>query len=413
MNARNLLPPLAAVILVAAWAWLQQGSIRSYKEDISALKETIGSARASLASASTPAAELRPGSAAKTDGPIDWMSVLKQSEEPEQGVGNMRAILRLQQRISSWSADEIVAALAEIRALDIGEEQRLRLEQMLIGPLGEKDPALAMELFAGQIGDMGAWVLAATMDSWLTSDPTAAMAWFDQAVADGRFDSKALDGRSQSRLQFENTVISRLLKSNPAAAADRVATLPQRDRMELLGRLANNLQEPGQYISLVRSSLKNEQEVTQALTSAATTLAQRDSYQKASEFLTQAALTPEAYAKAIESTAVQRIQNFSWQRSITTTDIDEMRAWASAESPGSQDRLTGEALANVVGHGNRTTFEDAVEMVSRYQQTGGNDDVLYAFIDKAAHTQHRGKAQALIENISDPEQRQQLLEKYK
>ncbi|MEI6494344.1 MAG: hypothetical protein WCO94_17495 [Verrucomicrobiota bacterium] len=97
------------------------------------------------------------------------------------------------------------------------------LEQMLIGPLIEKDPEYALTHFIDCLQDEQSgikWHLPNALREWAKQDPAKANAWLDQQIAAGKFDSRTLDGKSQFRMQFEGVMLGILFPSDPDAAGE-------------------------------------------------------------------------------------------------------------------------------------------------------------------------------------------------
>jgi len=67
-------------------------------------------------------------------------------------------------------------------------EVRTMLESMIINPLVEKDPELALTRFIGRLDDdrgQMRWQLSRALKNWMEKDPAKAQVWFDQQIAAG------------------------------------------------------------------------------------------------------------------------------------------------------------------------------------------------------------------------------------
>ena len=82
--------------------------------------------------------------------------------------------------------EELLAALDEVATLDLTDNARGMLEQMLIGPLIEKAPELVLTRFIDCLQDARSglkWHLPNALREWAKNDPAKADAWFDQQIA--------------------------------------------------------------------------------------------------------------------------------------------------------------------------------------------------------------------------------------
>lgn len=349
---------------------------------------------------------------------MDWKKIAVQMRDMQQGggMGDMRAMIRMQQRLQSMTKEELIAALDNIATLDLSTEERLMLEQMLLGPLAQKDPESALTKYIDRIGEghgtMG-WVLSSAMSEWAKKDPTAAAAWFDQQIAAGKFDSKTLDGKSTARTQFESALINVLLDSDPEAAGRRLATLPADERKDVLNNYSGTpLKEENQvsFAKLVRSQIP-EKEQGNVLAQQAARLVGED-YSKATAFLNRIEATSSERSACVEKAAESRIQSITFNQKITAKDLDAMREWTTSQAPDTTDRVTGNALARALQGENKMDFAEAADMAARYQDASGGDDVLYSFLDGHIPREDREQARILAEKISDETRRNEILKRF-
>ena len=409
-----------ALIIAAGWLGSQRHSISTLEKESELLQEHIEMARSSLAvTEHSPAGPAAASKTPKGKEPLDWKKIAAQMREMQQGggMGDMRTMIRMQQRLQTMTKEELIAALDNIATLDLTGEERLMLEQMLLGPLAQKDPEVALTKFIDRMneghGTMG-WVLGNAMSEWAKKDPVAAAAWFDQQIAAGKFDSKTLDGKSAARTQFESALIRVLLDSDPEAAGRRLATLPTGERGDVLKNYtATPLKEESQmaFAKLVRSQLP-EKEQGQVLAQQAAHLVGED-YSKATAFLERIEATPAERSACVEQAAESRIQSISFNQKITAKDLDTMREWTTSQAPDTTDRVTGEALSRTLQGQNKMDFAEAATLAARYQEASGGDDVLYAFLDGYIPEEDREQARVLAEKITDETRRNRILPRFK
>jgi cell fate (sporulation/competence/biofilm development) regulator YlbF (YheA/YmcA/DUF963 family) len=412
----TFIPPVVALAIAGTWLGSQRQSISTLEKQSAVLRQAIAD-RSSGTAIDSPQGKSAPtAKAAKDKESINWKQVAEKFAEMRQagGMADMREIMRFQQRLQAMSKEELVAALDEIAALDFPEETRNMLEQMIIGPLVEKDPELALTKFIDRLQDNGgalSWQLSNAMQQWAKKDPAAAIAWFDKQIAAGKFDSKSLDGRSQSRIQFEGNLIRVLLSSDPDAAGLRLAALPEDQRRETLSRFAfQPLKEEDQlaFAKLVRDQV-SEKDQAQTLAQQAARLAGKDGYSKVTGFLDRIQATPAERSACVEQAAESSIRSISHRNKITREDIDTMREWVSAQAPESTGSVTGKVLANALQGSRKMEFSEAAELAVQYHEASGNNDVLSSFLESWPVRQNKEQARVLAGKISDPERREEIL----
>ena len=404
-----------AVVLLAAGMWLggQRHTISGLEKESAALRKQIAARSVPTADPSLAKAN-GPAKAAKSKEPLDWKKIA--AEFADRQGGDRRTMMRLQQRLQAMSTEELVASLDEIAALDLPSESRVLLEQMLLGLLSEKDPELALTKFIGRLEtNQGSMLqLSAALGKWLEKDPAKATAWFDREIAAGTFEAKALDGRSRSRIQFEGATIAFLLASDAAAAARRLVALPADQRDDVLSQYSfQQLKEEDQvaFAKLVRGQIPEDGQA-KALARQVGRLGGEDGYTKAADFMKRIEATPAERKACVEEVAESMTSNFSYQKRMTREDFDRMRGWVGEQDPGSLGVVTGRTLATASQNG-RIDFPEAAELAMQYHATAGNDDVLGAFLESGAAHSNKEAARPLVEKISDPARREEILKRLK
>jgi hypothetical protein len=409
------IPPVVALAIAGTWLAIQHQAITTLEQQSAALRKSIA-AHSSDASAESPNTKpATPTKAANAKDPIDWKKLAEQFTEIRQArnTGDMRPVLRFQVRLEAMSKEELIAALDEIAALDCPTETRHMLEQMILEPLVEKDPELALTRFIHRLGDSSlTWQFSLAMQKWAEKDPAAASAWFDQQIAAGKFDSKSLDGRSQSRIEFEKKLIHVLLSTDPEAAGRRLAAMPEGGRDEVLAGISYQpLKDEEQlaFATLVREQVSKENQAW-CLAEQASRLVGKKDYAKATEFLDRIQATPAERSASAEQAAESSIQTISHQSKITREDIDTMREWVTAQAPESTGRATGRALANSLRGSHKLEFSEAAELAVQYHEASDNDDVLSSFLAAGPARQNKEQARILAGKISDAKRREEILQ---
>ena len=387
---------------------IQRQSISTLEKEVALLENGIA-ARSSGSSADQVRGEFPPlDKLAKDKEPIDW----KQVAEARRG-NDMRMMMRLQKRMLAMSKEELIIALGEIATLDLPPESREMLEQMLFGPLVQKDPELALTQFMDRISDQRGrinWALGSAMQEWAKKDPAAAIKWFDRQIAAGTFDSKSLDGESQSRLQFERSLIGVLLSSDPEAAGSRLAALPEDQGDEALSWFSLPLKEEDQqaFAKLVREKVSAKDQA-RTLAQQATCMVGDDVYSKVTEFMERIQATPAERAACVEQAAESKIQMISSQKKVTREDLDTLREWVTAQAPEKTGALTGKALVSATQNGRKLEFLEAAKLAVQYNDASGDDEVLYNFLQGWPAQEDKEQARVLAGKISDVKRREEIL----
>ena len=422
LKATHLIPPVAALILVGAWNSVQLRSISSLENDASAMQEKISTAVAAGNFRPVAASTDRPKKVTATDRkqPHDWKELAARLLEIETGGGrdDLRAGLSFQQELAGMTQEEMTAALDEIAGLDLSDEARESLESLILAPLIREDPQLALERFADRIGSESSeitWQLSTALRDWAKKDLAGATAWFDRQIADGKFDSKTLDGRSEERTRFEAALMQSLLTSDPNAASQRLANIPEDQRRGVLEQIAFpdlGPQDQKTYAELVRQ-LVPQDERAGSFAHIASVLVDASGYGKVSSFLDAVQATPAERAAAAMQTAESRMQSLGLEGNVTPADVDRLREWLTRQAPGQVDSITGKAIAEAAQDHGKFKFAEASQLVLQYQKSSGNDDVLVAFLQSYSARSNLEEAIHMADLISDAKRRAEILNQLK
>ena len=412
---KGFILPAVALILVAGW-------IGSGRSSISLLEKKSSVLRAALAarSADSGADAAVPKSAdplGKEMEPIDWKKIPAQMEEirVNSDMGDFVSFLRLGNKFAALSKEELISALEESATLDLPDESRLLLQQMLLRPLCDKDPEDALKRYFGRMDNQDEslnGVLSGAMKNWAGKDLAAATAWFDQQITAGKFDAKSLDGESYTRIQFEGQLFEALFPNDLAAAASRLKSVPEDYRAKSLRNGGHSIEDKDQlaYANLIRAVLPVKDQ-TEMFTHYIT-------YEldggEPSEYLDRIKATSAERAICVEHVVKSKIQDLSRNRKVTREDLDAMREWTTSQAPGTTDQVTGVALANSTQGTQKLEFSEAAALATQYHEASGNDDVLTGFL--MAYDPDSGskeEARVLAQKISDVKKREEILTRFK
>ena len=416
MKPARWILPAAALVVAATGVGLQRRSLAVLEQENGVLHQHLAAARAAAADPARAQADA-PGQSAKDQRPIDWRKIADQFDDMQHGgLRDMRTMMRFQQRLQAMSQQETLAALEEIATLDLPAASRAMLEQMLIGPLIQKDPEFALTHFIDRLQaghDPIGWQLSRALQEWAKKDVVKAGAWFDQQIAAGKFDSKALDGKSQSRIQFEGNLIGVLIASDPAAAARRLGAMPEDQRGEILrnnafgwGSGAATAADQLALAKLVRDQVPAKDQA-QLFGQQASRLVSQGGYAKVTEYLERIAATPAERAVCVEQAATNKL--WSNKEKLASEDIDALRAWSASQAPDATDSVTGKILATAMQCNHKLEFAEAAALAVQYGQASGRDEVLGTFLESWQARNNKEQARALAAQIADENRRAQIL----
>jgi hypothetical protein len=402
--------PLLAAIAAGAWIGSQKRSVAVLEHEITVITKRMQQARAML----EPEADAD-GSAGGTDRggrSIDWKDLTAEMSGVNEGtIPDMRTMIRLQKLLLDLPAEDLLAHLDEIAGLDLEPAVRRQLESAIIGILAEKDPRSALERMADRLGDENSglgWQLNSALRQWAEKDPSAAASWLDARIAAGGLESKSLDGKNTILNRYEGSLISAMLKHDPAAATARVAAMDEEQRGNLFEQgfffqIGNH--NAAAYARLVRDTMAPDK-VAGILANSSSWLAMSDGFEKVDDYISAIQATDGERQPIVEKVMNQKLSGHH-AGELTLESLDEVRAWAMKQAPGVVDRATGEAIAN---HLSRSPDQGkAIEFLLHYHEAGNSDDVLAGFL-KSPSIQHldKEKSMELINRIRDPELRESI-----
>jgi hypothetical protein len=418
LKVTHLIPPVLALVTVCVWNTVELRTRFTVDQQISVLQGEIATATASAAvhSASRlPLTKTTPAQIAPTVAPadIDWQTIpsLMDDSHTASDKAKMLALAAFQKKLETMSREEMVTALDNLASLNLSPEERRKLESAILDPLIEKDPEYALARFADRIAsdpDGIGWQLGTALREWAKKDLTAASNWLDRQIAEGKFLSKTLDGNSEILGRYEASLMETLLSEDPAAAARRLAGIPEDQRREILQQLSfEDLGEPEQqvYADLVRG-LVPEVERQGTFADIGAQLAAEGGYEKVSAFLDAAKATPTERAAAAAEGARSRLGFLALSGDISPQDLASLEPWLAKQAPQNVGKIVGKALAEAAQNGGKFSYENASKFILKDQRTRGTDESLLAFLKSYSARSNLEQAADLIDRISDPVQRE-------
>lgn len=418
VKPKHLALPLAAIAVAGVLLGMQRKAVSDLRGSNTALRERIAEAREGGGGDGFSSPSVRANRLSADKQPIDWKKLAEEIRESrqEEGIAGLRKMRGLQKRLTAMDAQELVAALDQIAALDVDDETRMALEAMIVDPLSKKDPMLTLERFKhrlhGETGTM-AWHLSEALGRLAEKDLSAAMTWMALEVDAGTFDAKSLDGRNPARMQFESKLLSRMIKIDPSIAASRLSGMDMAMRKEALEAVRSSQLSPQDdvaHANLIRSQL-NPGDQLAALGKRASNLAMQKGFTEVDAYLERIAATPDERKKSVEEAASGFFNGKRWNGGIKEADIDAMREWVGKNAPEAVDRLTGQGVGDALNQDSGMDFPVASALALRYAAADGGDDVLVGFLEKVT-SKHKGEAREMAAKISDPQRREQMLKRF-
>lgn len=394
--------PGLAIAGLGGWIGTQKQSSATLEKEITVITERIRQVR-SGDDADLQAHQKEQLALKAKEKAIDWKDIAGKMGEMQNGsMPDMRAMMRMQRLMLDLSAEELCAHLDEISTLDIEPAARHQLESMILGSLVEKDPKLALDRAAADMGDDDSgmhWQLGHALRNWADKNPVAASAWLDQQIAAGKFEAKSLDGKNQTRIQLESSLVGTLLKTDPTAATARVNALPESQREEIFDHgfsIQLSKDSEATYAKLVRDTMPADR-VASILADTAGNLVMKDDFERVDGFITNAKATDDEKKSIVKEVMRNRLT----PGDMKAADLDKIREWGSRQAPSVVDEATGSAIASSLWRGG--DFKKASELALQYNESSPNDEVLAAFLkSNEVRNQAAGEAKALIDRIKDP-----------
>jgi RNA polymerase sigma factor (sigma-70 family) len=420
----SAIPPVIVLILAFSWLGAQRHTASALRAEISALRNfdrqiALGVPSPARVSEDVARSTGRNAAATGETGAIDWKNLETQVREVLAHVNlrpNGGPITDFRARVLAMNRDELLATLDDIRALDWPDAARNFLADILILPLADKDPELALRTFTARMaadGNVYIRVLQQAMGAWARKDPQKAAAWFDAQAAAGTLEGTGLvKNFNGARNLFENQLIGALVAADPDAAAVRLRAMPELRRGQVFKLLAGLPSDETQQLAFVRLVRKEVPEKDQLgmLAIQAGGLVGRSDYEKGEAYMDRISL-PEAERADFRVLLAEKtllVEKFFFDK----TDIDKMREWLGSHDPASVEDATVKVLLNMINETTRVAYGRPASLAVKYAQETGNDAIILRFLENGASEQDRPEALKLVEKISDPARREEFMKRF-
>ena len=315
----------------------------------------------------------------------------------------------IQHHRGALSKEGLTLALDEIGMHNFPDEFRLDMERDFMHSLSRKDPSFTLNHYES-------WVnsdhncnqfFTYAIEQWARQDPQQASIWLDKQYAS----IKTLDPKSQNMCALEGGLITALLSQNPSAAAARMQNLPEAHRELTMCEAMRNIDESGLKPLVVANFIRENLPPQEQMEALFWNVYPYGPDAEITAYLKSIEATPDERASCVANVLSRKIEDLSERKKITDNDLQSMRAWSNIQSPETTDKATGSALAAAVIENKNLAFNEAVQLVSQYDQASGHEETMFSFLSSFDETDTHFSSEilSLAAKLSDSEKRKEIL----
>ncbi len=439
MKIPHSVPPLVVLLIVAAWfASMRESSRALERENVSLQKKIAesrdaivrGNERASIV-AGNPKQKREKKSSETLIRPMgEFMPTASDFNElvlinNNEGVrfNLTEACRRLETLASEMSGDELARAYTQMALIPVDAPFRNYLESMMLDQLKKKNPEFAFsQLIAKCQNEDTGPIQMGDFNKWLAKDPAAATTWYESQLAAQVFD-KTLDGKTPNMVPFEAAFIMSLLASDPAAAEQRINSIPP-DLRSSLGPYVWSVPKENSraFVDLLRKSMPMEDYMSilkdNSLTEYNFRFDSETDPKVVQKNLDSLGITPEERSILLTQHFIEiaKYRSRGDKYGMPSREkFDAYRARIQAIDPSSADRATGFALQSYLEQSKTTSAQDFVEKIAMdYHGSGAGDEILLPLIEGSAGGSiafPKERARVLATKIADGRLREEMLQK--
>lgn len=406
MKFQHLIAPALALLGSAYWIHQKSKTISDLSQKTSIVRERVTLLEKATEQTSTTLAassEKKQDEFTITDGSPNWGEIAEMMVETSGFNGmptNIKDRHKLQQKLMELTKEEIVDGLKKITALELEPKivEMIRLD--LISQLSAKNPLAALEALTAPITTERYSIENHIFANAAKEDPTAAIAWIDKKIAEGKLQSTSLNRDQDSRLVLESTLLSQLLTSNYDAAKSRLKAFTEDDTIHLLTRHMHNLdgEAAKNLIQLTRESLpsaKASEAITRVLGNQ-----YHENLSDISATITDLPLTETEKTNVIETL----VSTYS-RKDESKERFEEIYQWSKTAMPGQESAILSHVLSNTHNFSRhpQTSFTEALNV----SQSLGDPKILTSFVSKFSSAGNETTVKRQLERFQDPALAQQ------
>ncbi len=406
MKPYHFIAPALALVGSGYWLSNQNNTISELTEKTRIIRERVVVVEKASSEATASFGAPKNGQAKDeftlADGSLDWKLIAEMMAETRGANGmptNMKAILKLQQKMMQLSEEQLIDGLEKIDALDLDPENVEMIKQGLLSQLAEKNPKAALTALGDPItsqSNMLFWVQTQIISKLAKEDPAAAIAWMDKNIADGKLDSTTLNQHQDLRLRLESPLILQLLSSDYATAKSRLEGFSDDDKLHLLSNNHQRLKGDAakNLIKITRESLPPDK-ASQAISSAFGNQHIGD-LSNISKAVKDIPLTEDEKSNVLESL----VSNYSLNNE-SESKFQDIYQWSKTEAPGKEADFVANALSSGQSRWNnpQANFEKALTVA----ESLGDPEILTSFVSKFSRNGNEDTIKRQVEKFNDPE----------
>lgn len=403
-KATSVMVPAAAVLAGGIWLAMQFDTIA----ELEANQAQSPPARVADPLPRSGEGRANPIPTALDAQPVDWAEVARQLKASRRWEPvNPQA--RLELRFTEMDLARLEAALDEIAAAGLSEEDQELLERRICEELGgpKGGPWKVMERFIGSFNKGSwKWTLGPYFHRWIEQHPDAAIDWL----------AKHVDRMDRLEFGFLDASLHPLLATSPETAGRLLEAIPPERRLESMRSLENDEFTAAQQIAwaeMVRRHLP-EKDRLKAIGWPIGNWSDGDGapmeLPEVSSYLERIGANRAEREACILQAAEERIHRVADDPGEGLLDsASDFRAWVKGLEPDLVDPATGVLFSGRMG-----ISEEAVELLSSYHAKSGNDELLIPFLKLTdAGSDQAPVARRLAARLGDQALKREYQEKFK
>jgi hypothetical protein len=305
------------------------------------------------------------------DGSPDWEAVLnlmKGDLERESSQYPASQSPAFQTLLAEMTESEITTGLAKVRGLDLDDQSRQILENILLSHFATKDPKRTLSLIGDLVSDKKkplSWIQKTAFTALAKKDPVAAMAWLDQQTDAGKLIDMTFYPSENPRFNLERVLIGQLIATDLTNALNRAAALSEEERRHLFSGTQSWKREgkmPVGFLTLARENLSEDRAISAIADAWASNF--REDLTSADKALREIPFSE----KEKEAVINRSVKNFTQYRK-EWNDYESAYQWAARQSPDQAANAIAEALLNGRNSGYYSfdeKFEKSMQLAEKF-----------------------------------------------
>ena len=405
MKTHLFIGPVLALIGSGYWLSKQHDNIRELTEKTRIIRERIITVEKTSSSATSSLTHSKKEPAYEftlSDGSLDWQKVAELMVEMHESRGmptNIKAMLKLREKMMKLTEGELIDGLAKIEDLDLKPKDIDTLKLQILTQLAETNPIAALTALGNPVTQQSNnfyWNQSHIFSLALEKDPNVAIAWLDRHIENGNLDSTSFKMHQDPRLLFERPLMLQLASSDYTTAKDRLNAFSDEEKLHLLSQSHQHIEADAKeaMLKLTRDTLSPEKATEAIISSFGHQYV--DDLEKISESLEGLSFTEDERNEILN----QRISSYA---QITNSDDRylEIYEWAKTEAPEQSATIVAKALSSASDrwHNPQASFERALKI----SESQGEPEILTSFVRDFSSQGNKHAVNNQINQFKDPE----------